>query len=800
MQSRTSGQPAPAEFDIETLKQRGIDPKVAEYFRTGPKFPEGRRLITLIINGTKLGSIEALFDREGQLCFDKAFLTKAQLNLQDERFRIWTDANTASPCYDFVAAYPQTSVTLQPNREEVYLVVPQQAQLRKDSNAPLATTGGTGGLFNYNVMMMQSTFNSNSTAFWSASTQLGFNAGDWIVRSQQAYIQDDHRVRFNQIYTYAQRTFADYKTVMQAGQININSPVFAGVPITGIQLLPEGGLLGSSGNGAIVQGIAQGQATVEVRQAGALVYSTIVPQGPFMLSGIPLLNSNTDLDVTVREADGPTRRFVVPAASFRTAVLPQPGYSMAMGKVRSLDAYTHGMDQPWLATGVGSWNLSSTAVGMTGILASNKYQSMGGGVDISLPRSTLVSGRTIYSSAASERVRGAQASLAIGTQVSDALGLSLSSTQQTKGFRDLADTLTLEDSRWYRARYKSQYTAAGTWSNATLGSFVLSYSPSRSFDGDSVDRLFGSWSRTFKGATVTANIERSMRDSDGRRGNAATGSTNRTAFYLTISIPLGRRSMNTYATRRGDDLRTGVKVTDLVNDQFGYTLSAERDTGSDRNVASTTVSATPRYAQLNMGYTQDGPNRTYTGQISGGVVLHRGGLSLSPYPIQETFGIVEVGDISGIKVATPSGPVWTDPSGQAVIPQLSAYQTSLIQVDTKTLPRRVDILNGVQELDAGRGSVNYVKFHVVKAHRMLISAHDDSGAALPMGSSVLDSNGTYVTTVLSKGDIFLSDAEPGQKFKVAMPDERSCELVIAFPKESNDDGFYDTAPGVCHFQ
>src|SRR3546814_7354869 len=97
---------------------------------------------------------------------------------------------------------------------------------------------------------------------------------------------------------------------LEAGKINSNSPLCTGAPMTGVQILPERALAGSAHSGALVEGIAHSQATVEVRQAGVLLFSTMVPEGPFMLQDVCLLNMNTDLDVTVRETSGAERHFI----------------------------------------------------------------------------------------------------------------------------------------------------------------------------------------------------------------------------------------------------------------------------------------------------------------------------------------------------------------------------------------------------------------------------------------------------------------------------------------------------------
>ncbi|MFY3201062.1 fimbrial biogenesis usher protein [Achromobacter xylosoxidans] len=782
--------PDAAAFDIEMLKQRGIDPALAEYFREAPRFAQGKRVISLVVNAVDRGRIDAHFNAQGQLCVDENVLAKAGLSVPSKEFQSGANPN-GQACYDLKAAHPQATITLLPNREAVHFVVPQEAlQVQGLANGNF-TRGGTAALFNYDVISLRSRSDYQSDSYLSASTEAGLNMGDWILRSRQLYTKDGEKTNFEHLYTYAQRTLVDQKAVVQAGQININSPLFAGAPIMGMQLLPETALLDSAGNGAVVEGIAQSQATVEVRQAGALIFTTLVPEGPFALANIPLLNTTNDLNVTVRETNGAERHFVVPAASFRTARVTPPGYSFALGKIRSIGDYKQN-EMP-LATGTGTWRLGEASALTSGAMVASEYQALGWGLDTAVAPETVVSLRNTFSRAKEDGVSGTQASVSVGTRLTENLTLSLSASGQTQGYRDLGDVIVSSEDDWYNTRYKRQYSASVGWSDPTLGSFNLSYSPSRAFDGRSDNRLVGSWGKTFKYATVTASLETTTGGGSGDSGR------NDKAFYLNVSIPFGSGSARAYTSRRGDSQRTGMTVSDTVSDSLNYRLSAERssDEGRSDNYASANLSFRPRYTSIDLGYGQSGANQNWNGRISGGAVAHEGGVTFSPYPVQDTFGVVSVGDISGVKISTPSGPVWTDAFGQAVIPQLTAFRESRVEVQTKSLPRRVDLKNGFQSLEAGRGSVNQLEFDVIRARRMLVKAVDEAGVPLPKGASVVDANKQFVTLVLDNGTIFLQDADPAQTLSVRLPDERSCSLKIDFPKEIDDEAFYDQASGVC---
>jgi outer membrane usher protein FimD/PapC len=241
-----------------------------------------------------------------------------------------------------------------------------------------------------------------------------------------------------------------------------------------------------------------------------------------------------------------------------------------------------------------------------------------------------------------------------------------------------------------------------------------------------------------------------------------------------------------------------VGVSEQINDQLAYRVGVEHDT-RDKEVQSTAgVSLLPRYTQLDLNYTRaDAERSSYQASARGGAVLHGGGLTLSPYPISDTFGLLSVGDMGSIKVSTPSGPVWTDWQGQAVIPQLSAYGKSPVEVDTRTLPRNADISNGLAVLSAGRGAVDKVEFGVTLTRRALLKVTTDNGAALPRGASVKTRDGEFVTLVQEGGLVFLPNALDTRALLINAPGLAPCELLFELPADADTHAYYETAPARC---
>jgi len=790
----------PPGFDLDYLKDRGLDPAVADFFREAARFRPGVNVVSLFVNGNKRGRADAHFNAQGELCFDKALLDKAGLVVPKQTLSTSVSPPASSPaavraaagpvCYDLKAAFPEMRIELRPGKEEVALVVPTDALRPSEQNLSGYGHGGTAAILNYELLGLSSRFATSSSRFMSANAELGFNFEDWIVRSREVYTAQDSSSQRQHLYAYAQHTLVDYKSIFQAGQINIANSAFSGGAITGVQIIPETALMGLNINNVMVEGIAQSQARVEVRQAGALIYSTVVPAGPFGLADLPLLNGNSDLEVTVTEANNTQRKFIVPAASLHSGSLGnQRGYSFALGKLRSVG--NSDARQPWVMTGTGGWKVGKDSNLSAGLMSATGYQAASWGTDTRVLDNTSVSLQQRLSHASREGVRGTQLTLSGNSILTTQLSGSLSATQQTLGYRDLSD-ITIDNTApdWQSTRYRGQYTASLSWNDSALGGFNLSYSRSMQFTGTSTQRLFGAWGKTFEFGTISLNIDHSM-------GNANQGTTANT-FYLTLSIPLGKRSVRTYVNNSSGYVRMGASVNEQVNDYATYAVSAERDTQSRETDYSGQLALLPRYTQVNLGYTRTGAgSTTYSGGLRGGVVLHQGGISLSPYPVQDTFGILSVGDVSGVKIDTPYGPVWTDPWGQAVISQLPSYVSSRLEINTKSLPRNVDIKNGYKVVEPGRGSVNMVNFDVIKVRRILLNTKGPDGAPLPKGAFVLDSNNQFVTTVVDDGQIFLNGSGPSTQLHVSLPGNQHCTLRYALPEKINLDMFYETTDAIC---
>lgn len=777
-------------FDLATLQARGIDPGVARYFRSAARFTEGVRVVGLTVNGDRIGLADVRFNHEGELCFTRGLLDRAGLQVPSRVLN--KDAAVDQACHDFLSEYPNTVATLRPGSEEVFLVVPTQALRELQRGSGHYVRGGTAGMLNYDLQGSNSHSREDTNRYFSASTEVGFNFGDWIARSRQLYISTDGRSTTEHLFAYAQRDWGPLASTLQLGQISGTSPVFGGVQLLGAQLFPDGVASGSSGGGVVVEGIALSQSRVEVRQSGALIYTTVVPEGPFSLNNLPLLNGTSDLQVSVIETRGGQRSFVVPAASFRATVPVKTGYTAGLGKVRDVDR--SGAKEPLLGMASGTWALGKNSTLSSGVQGTDSYNSVGLALDSSFGERFSLGLRNNLARDRKKKLQGMRNSVSLGGMLPGNVQVSLSATTQTPGYREVLDTVRTVAGENDVARFKKQYTAGVSWAAAQVGAFSAGYSRATHFNSRSTQNVYGSWNKDFRYANVGVTVDSQVGSSGKTRGdNDGVG------VRLQVTVPLGReRSLSSFARHQGRRSSMGTTYTERVDETLNYELRGERDLRGDREQAvGGWVNTLSRYAQVGAGVDRDASSTRYSGQLQGAVVAHDRGVTFTPYRVEDTFGVASAGDIAGARISTPQGPVWTDRWGMAVLPGLPAYQVSQLEIEGKSLPRQVDIKNGTKVLEAGRGSFSKVDFEVVKVRRVLLRATDTAGEPLAQGASVLGAGNAFLTNVVAGGMIFLSNIDSAQTLTVSSPSGASCTLQLDLAEQSYDERPYETASATC---
>ncbi|WP_127959853.1 fimbria/pilus outer membrane usher protein [Serratia microhaemolytica] len=774
---------AEVDFDSTILQARGVAPELADFFRQAPRFLPGENIVELLVNGLSRGRGKVRFDSEGNLCTDRAFLKLAGMVLPPS-----TKNSDPLTCFDLSQTWPQTELTLLPGEERIELVVPQQAIAAEESEQQDNWQhGGFAAMFNYNAQYMDSA--GSGVSMMQISSEAGFNLNDWVVRSRQTFsrLNDENNVRHHAVY--AQRSFTSIKKVLQIGQISLSNSMFGTGQVIGFQFFPESALQPRPRGGAVVQGVANSQSVVDVRQAGTLLYRTTVPTGPFRLQGFKLVNTHSNLEVTVTSNRGDKQQFTVPASALLPGLLASgralaPGLSFGAGRLNQENSN----ENPVVGTIAKGWNLTPTTTLNAGVLGSVLYRAAAIGLDTRLFAGTQFSMQTTFAADSHHDNSGIQGSVSLNNQLSKQFSVYANGSLQSGGYRELSDALQPTDLYANRAdRY--QIGGGVNWTQETIGTLSLSWGRSAQRGGEHHDYLRGSWNRKFAHFTLLASVEHSA-------ATATSSAENRT--YLRANIPLSHGNISSTLNNDKSGTRAGFSYHNRGNKDWGWSLSSDRNFRSRYTSTSGTVNTLTPISRLNASLSRDSNNFTsWSLTASGSAVLHSGGLNFSPHRIGDTFGIAKVGQEKGVRIDTPAGPTWTNYLGYALLPVLSGYKRSVVQMDTRTLAKNKDIINGWQQVEPARGAVSHINFDLVTTRRVLIDVTDEQGNPLPYGAAVFDDQDNFVTVVAANSSVFINDVSNIRQMSVQADGSTICSFTLSLPEKTDVSGLYEIATAVC---
>lgn len=770
---------ARANFDLQALKENDLNPALAEYYAFASRFTPGEHVVSLSINGQNIGLVTAQFDRHGQLCADDAFLAQARIKK--------TKDSEPEQCRDLTTMWSNGIVDLDPNMDEVAITLPVNAIDNTVATATSNYSGGVAGLLNYSGYVMHNDYQGESGDRYQGNFQLGLNAGDWVFRSTQLVSDaNDSSFQHDSLFTYAQRTFTDYGKLLQLGELSVTNTQFGIPTIRGLQWIPDTSLAPGKGSGIEVTGIAHtNRAQVEVRQGGTLIYSTLVPAGPFTLPDIPIINGNTDLEVTVKENDGSQHQTTVSASTFRGNRLNRiNGFSLAGGLVEDLNSR---YPDPWVLTISKGWSLSRRLNSSAGMLmADNHYYGFSGGLDAALFQNVFTSLGYLGSIDNQSQTDGQKFTFDASYVLPYNLGISVGSSYSTHDYRELADIYSDYDDL---SLMKYESNVSLSWGHDVLGGFSLNYYRGQAWNSEDDSRTFStSWYKTFGRVAVNLNWQTDVGHND----------NNDRMLYVSLSVPLGNVSTTQWVRDRKKDTTWGSGISGSFSANNQYSLGVEKHY-SDNDAASLSGSLSSNLHYTSLSLTTDADdrsNRTYSATLQGGVVVHPHGVTFSPYSIEDTFGLVTLDKpVAGVEIETSRGAVWTDKWGQAVVPSLSPNRDSWLDLNTQTLPQNIDVNNGKAVLNVARGSVANWQFSTLSQRRVMIDVKRANGENLPAGTAIVDQSGQYITTAPDSGIIFLNDAHPGQQLFALMEGKR-CALHF-FLSQKVSEAFFEEVKGTC---
>lgn len=748
----------PALLETEKSGQRAVDLNV--FSQNNAQLP-GEYIVDIYINKKKTvqRTLPFIAGKDHQLIPQFTLGQLRELGFKIDNYPQLAEQDNRTIIADLAQAIPGSVSQFDFNHSRLNLSVPQIA-LYRDARGyidPSRWDDGMPVLFtNYAFSGSQNQYDSDNTQRQYLNMQNGANIGPWRLRNYSTWTHNDNDTRWESINSWLQRDIKSLKSQLVMGESATEGTVFTSYQFTGVRLYSDETMLPNSQRGfaPTIRGIANSSAIVTVRQNGYTLYQSNVPAGAFEINDLYPSSFSGDLDVTIEEADGSVRHFVQPFSA-----LPQmqrPGYlkySATAGRFRA--ASSQDSNEPEFLEGTASYGLNNVLTLYGGLNASQDYRALALGLGSTLGELGAVSMDVIRANTQldnDENYHGySWRTQYIKDLPESGTSVSVSYYRYTSsGYFNFSDANQKDISADDRLRDEAQFTVSQSLFSGI--SFYASGSQQKYWDRGGQDKnlsigLNGNlWG-------VSYNLSGQFTDSQ--------DSDNDRTLSLSLSVPLDRWLSHARATWRTTDQRdratqheVGINGSMLEDRRLSYSLKQRQSEGGGGDSSSLYGSYRSAYGTMNAGYDYSSDSQQMSYGLSGGIVAHPHGVTLSQ-PLGNAFALIDANGAAGIRVKNYPG-IATDYFGYAIIPYLTAYQENAISLDTTMMPDNVDVTETVRTVVPNRGAAVTAHFIAQTGYRVLLKLTDARGNALPFGAvassqtqqSIVDEGGVlYITGV-----------------------------------------------------
>ncbi|CAI8979932.1 type I fimbriae usher protein [Pseudomonas chlororaphis] len=668
-----------------------------------------------------------------------------------------------------------------------------QAALRNEARGEIPASqwdqGINAALVNYRLTGGSNRGEGSDSQSRFLNLQSGLNIGAWRLRDNTVWSYNrgsdmsTQRER-NHISTYAERPLPFAKGELTLGDSYTPSDVFDSLSFRGVQLASDDNMLPDSlrGFAPTVRGIAKSNAQVSIKQNGYVIYQSYVPPGPFTINDLYSTSSNGDLQVTLTEADGSQENYTVPYST--VPILQREGhfkYALTAGRYRST---SKDQSDPRLFQASLIWGLPKGYTVYGGTQYADNYRALALGVgknlgdwgalsvDITQANSALADGS--QHKGQSLRFLYAKSLNQWGTNF-QLLGYRYS----TQGFYTLDETgykamsgyvadnndTTLSPLTSPVENYNLYYSKRGkmqvniSQQIGSLGSVFVTASQQSYWHTNETDSLLQAGYNT---SVVGVNLSLTYNYSQ------SPGQNNTNQVYaLNVSVPLDRllpsssqSHHSTFATysnstdTKGSTTQSlGISGTLLAQNSLNYSVQQSQDNHSAGGNGNASLNYQGSYANADLGYSYSHESQQTSYGLSGGIVAHADGVTLSQ-PLSDTNVLIKAPGAAHVNVENTTG-VKTNGNGYAVMPFASAYHQNRVALDTDSLGPNVDLDETTINVVPTRGAIVKAEFATrvgVRAVLILTSA----GKPVPFGATVSRADFENAGIVGDDGQVYLS--------------------------------------------
>jgi len=337
-------------------------------------------------------------------------------------------------------------------------------------------------------------------------------------------------------------------------------------------------------------------------------------------------------------------------------------------------------------------------------------------------------------------------------------------------------------------RPKTDLRVSASYSVPLIGSLSADWRQLRQYQGGDQRTLSLGYSRTLFGSlSVMASVSRVT-------GASPTGSSTEVFFALTYS-PKRDVTTNFFHNQRAgstsDVLQFGNNTP--VGEGFGYRVAGEHSNDSLGN--SYRFAPSLQYNGPHGVYTADlianrGPDglaqNAYQLGIDGGIAYVGGALAFSR-PVTDSFGIVKVGELEGVRVYQSAQEIGrTDAAGRVFLPNLGSYVANRVAIDDRDIP--IDYVIADKELNISpplrSGSV--IRFDVTRIQaitgRLFVRVAGQAQAAEYLDLLVTIDGKEMIVPTGRGGEFYIENLKPGRHAARFVLGQHRCAFELTVPE------------------
>lgn len=619
---------------------------------------------------------------------------------------------------------------------------------------------------------------------FTGTTQLGARAGDFLFLNDSMYTNDENSERFVRLST----------NMIYESRLNLNRGVLG-------DIYASSGYLGSAVNmGGIsfsrnfnidpyfirqpmvdYTGFATLPSEVKVSIDGTQVKSDKISPGRFDLKNILSFSGTHDLEITIKDAFGREQTLYYPF--YTTDILLKKGlheFSYNAGFLRK----DYGVKSNDYGRFAGSFFhnygiTDSLTVGVRGEGLSD-FANMGPQVSFLIKNYGVLS-LSAGASFGSSNSSGYAGSLSY-TYQQNKINLRLLFNSYSRDYSTITTQPTDDKTRY-------ELGAGIGYGTKTLGSISFDFARISKYTGQDRESYTLYYSRN-----LTKDLNAYLSINHTQENGSNTRFTLNMVYYPWKNTLL---SLNVQKDDNGDSQTLQIQKNAPVGEGYGYRASVSRSNTTEGEINSINpyFQYNGRYGIYSAEFIGNYPNKggtdeTFSLNASGGIA-YVGRTVAFGRPVNDSYGIVEVGDLKGVAVYHNNQLIGrTDSSGKVFIPDMTSYIDNYVTIEDKDIPVEYSLEKVTRNVSPPYRSGSYLPFSTIKVQafigRMEIKENGKT-APLELKEAKLSVNGKEVDFVTARGGEFYLENIPPGHYKGSLQDMdkiRQFDIMIPRSNES----------------